>query len=75
MLFDTEIILKKNTTYAVWAKITGPNSLRGENGIDSVKCREITFTFINTNCAFPVNVVNATDVQMGQFPELLFAFK
>ena len=73
VLFDRNIILKKNTTFEMWAKIRGPGSMRGENGNSSVKCREVTFTFIrNQHLAVDFN---ATDLQKGQFPELLFALK
>jgi len=73
VLFDRNIILKKHTTYEMWAKIRGPDSLRGETGVSSIKCREVTFTFIkNQHLAVGFN---ASDVQKGQFPELLFASK
>ena len=71
--FDKNTILKKNTTYEMWAKIKGPGSILGKNGVSSVECREVTFTFIkNQHLAVDFN---ATDVQKGQFPELLFALK
>ena len=69
VLFDKKITLKKNTKYEIWAKITGPDSLRGDNGIRSVKCREVTFTFMKGNGHW----LNGTTVQYGQFPELLFS--
>ena len=73
VLFDRNIILKKHTTYEMWAKIRGPGSLLGENGVSSIKCREVTFTFIkNQHLAVGFN---ATDLQIGQFPELLFVLK
>ena len=73
VLFDKNVHLKKHTTYEMWAKIRGPDSLRGENGVSSIKCRDVTFTFIkNKHLAVDFN---ATDVQKGQFPELLFALK
>ena len=70
VLFDKKIRLIKNTSYEIWAGITGPDSSRGENGIDSVKCRDVTFTFIPPEVD---NVFNRTNVQSGQFPELLFS--
>ena len=73
VLFDRNTILKKHTTYEMWAKIRGPGSLRGENGVGFVKWREVTVTFIK-NQRLAVDF-NATDVQKGQFPELLFALK
>ena len=73
VLFDKNTILRKHTTYEMWAKIRGPPSMVGENGVSSVKCRAVTFTFIkNQHLAVDVN---PTDVQKGQFPELLFALK
>ena len=73
VLFDRNVILKKNTTYEMWAKIRGPGSLLGGNGVSSLKCREVTFTFIkNQHLA---GDFNATNLQSGQFPELLFSSK
>ena len=69
VLFDTKIILTKNTPYRMYAKITGPDSLRGTDGVSSVECREVTFTFMESK----PNVYNGTKVKSGQFPELLFA--
>ena len=71
VFFDKNATLKKNTTYEMWAKIRGPASMQGNNGVSSVKCREVTFTFIK-NQYLAVDF-NATDVQKGQFPEILFA--
>lgn len=73
VFFDKNTMLKKNTTYEMWAKIRGPASMQGKNGVSSVKFREVTFTFIK-NQYLAVDI-NATDVQKGQFPELLFALK
>ena len=73
VFFDKNTILKKNTTYEMWAKIRGPSSMHGTQGLSSVKCQEVTFTFIkNQHLAVDFN---ATDVKKGQFPELLFALK
>ena len=69
VLFDKNITSKKNTKYEIWAKIAGPDSLCGDNGIGSVKCREVTFTFMKGNGHW----LNGTTVQYGQFPELLFS--
>ncbi|XP_078361283.1 BTB/POZ domain-containing protein 6-like [Oculina patagonica] len=71
VLFDTKITLKRNTKYEIFAEITGPDSFRGENGIDSVDCQEVTFTFLEWNMYF--NGPNETKVKTGQFPELLFS--
>ncbi|KAL9980191.1 hypothetical protein ACROYT_G008745 [Oculina patagonica] len=46
VLFDKKITLMRNTTYEIWAKIIGPDSVGGRDGISSVKRRGVTFTFI-----------------------------
>ena len=68
VLFDRKVFLKKNTMYDVWARITGPDSLYGEDCISSVQCSGVTFSFRKSEYLF-----NATDVHKGQFPELLFS--
>ena len=73
VLFDQKISLKKNTQYEIWARILGPNSLRGDNGISSVKCGEVTFTFMEGKDLSSSDYMNGTTVQYGQFPELLFS--
>ena len=71
VLFDMEIILKKNKVYEVWAKIKGPDSLRGENGAGSVNCQGVEFTFFwDRDSCF-----NGTNVLQGEFPEFLFDIK
>ena len=71
VFFDKKVTLKKNTKHVIWAKIIGPDSLQGDNGISSVKCREVTFTFMKVKGND--NWCNGTTVQYGQFPELLFS--
>jgi hypothetical protein len=66
--FDKKIILKKNTRYDIRAKITGSPSLRGEGGVSSVQCSGVTFTFMDSDY-----LDNGTNVDLGQFPELLFS--
>jgi len=68
MSFDKKVILKKNTNYDIKAKISGPPSLCGAGGASSVQCSEVTFTFMNSE-----HSSNATDVNDGQLPELLFS--
>ena len=69
MLFDKKkIILKKNTKYEVRAKISGSQSLRGENGVSCVQCSGVTFTFMDSKYS-----TNQTHVFRGQFAELLFS--
>ncbi len=71
VLFEEKICFNKNTTYEIWAQIIGSNSSRGEKGIGSVKCREVTFTF--SEGGEHEYLYNATSVQCGQFPEFLFS--
>ena len=70
VMFDTKIILAKNTMYWLWAHISGPDSLCGRDGVSSVNCGDITITF-----SMPVFCFewydNQSDVQVGQFPEFL----
>jgi len=66
--FDKQIILKKNTKYDIRVKISGPPSLRGAGGVSSVQCSGVTFTFMNSEYS-----PNGTNVDRGQFPELLFS--
>ena len=70
VLFDKEIILKKNTGCDIRAKISGPPSQRGESRSSSVWCSGVTFTFKNSNYS-----KNGTGIFEGQFPELLFSVK
>ena len=73
VLFKKKIILRKNTTYQMWAKIKGPGSLYGVKGVSCVKCREVIIEFLEDD-SISTNF-NGTGVQQGQFAELLFDFK
>ena len=78
VLFDTKIILTSSTKYLIYAEITGPDSLQGVDGVSSVKCREVKFTFTESPTGGPPGHAfseNCTNVKSGQFPELLFALK
>ena len=66
--FDEKIILKKNTTYAVSAEISGPHSLSANYCVSSVRCSSATFTFMDNDLS-----ENGTNVNKGQFPEFLFS--
>ena len=66
--FDKKVILKKNTRYCLSALISGSTSDAGTNGVSSVQCSGVTFTFMDSS---PPN--NSTGVTQGQFPELLFS--
>ena len=70
VLFDTEIILDKNTTYCISATISGPASLYGQHCVSSVHCSGLTFTFTSAP-EYPTN--QCTSEVGGQFPELLFS--
>ena len=48
MLFDEKVYLKKNTRYSLFAEISGPDSLCGKDGVSSVKCGDVTFTFYDS---------------------------
>jgi hypothetical protein len=74
VLFDEKVILAKNTNYRLYAKISGPDSFGGGDGVGSVKCGDVMFTFFMTEDKETVSY-NGTDVQQGQFPEFLFASK
>ena len=45
VLFDEKVNLVKNTRYSLFAEISGPDSLCGRDGVSSVKCGDVTFTF------------------------------
>jgi len=66
--FDKKFILKKNTNYHIRAKISGPPSLCGIGGSESVQCSGVTFTFMNSEYSN-----NGTDFYGGQFPEIVFS--
>ena len=68
VFFDKNIKLKKNTRYSVSALISGSSSFYGMNGVSSVQCSGVTFTFMNST-----SPNNRTSVTQGQFPELLFS--
>ena len=68
LMFDTQFVLKKNTTYCIKARIIGPDSSCGQNGVSSIQCSDVTFTFTNAEGS-----IIGTNVAIGQFPELLFS--
>ena len=71
LIFSTKIILKKNTRYSLSAKIAGPTSAGGIDGVSSVQCSGVTFTFMKSG--IPNN--NGSSVCEGQFPELIFCLE
>ena len=68
VLFDVPVALEKNTIYCVKAKVTGPCTMYGNLGIDSVSCSDVRFNFFNSEYS-----ESASNVSCGQFPELLFS--
>ena len=66
--FIKGVSLKKNTLYRLSALISGPISAKGEDGVSSVQCSGVTFTFKDSS-----RPNNGTRVDIGQFPELLFS--
>ena len=70
VLFATGVVLEKNVTYGLEARISGPNSSRGGDGVSSVlsPCGA-TFTFMESE-----SLGSTTSVTYGQFSELLFSF-
>ena len=72
VLFDKKVILAKNTTYRLFAKIRGPNSLSGKDGATYVICGKVMFAFFSK---IGRKGYSLTDVQQGQFPEFLFALR
>ena len=71
VLFDKKLILAKNNMYWLCADISGPDSLDGRDGVRSVKRGDVTITFSESPSYVFVGYVNQSDVQVGQFPELL----
>ena len=69
VLFDLEVILDENVTYGIAARISGPDSPRGGDGVGSVLCPcGVTFTFMESE-----SLGSTTSVTYGQFSELLFS--
>ena len=73
VMFDSAAVLKSNARYQIEALISGPPSGRGCNGLgrifDTVKESVVTFTFSSVDREDS----NCTDVNDGQFPEILFS--
>jgi len=68
ILFDFTVECKKNTRYEIEAVISGPKSGRGNDGISSVVCSGVTFTFTGN-----ANSNNGTSTGIGQFHEVMFS--
>ena len=68
--FDKPVRLKKNSSYEIEAKLSGPISCRGSSGLHEVETSGVKFTF-NDSTHFPTS--NGTSVSNGQFSQLLFS--
>ena len=68
ILFDSTITCKKNIKYEIIAIISGPVSWFGSDGVSTVVCSGVTFTF-TANADYG----NGTSTRSGQFPEILFS--
>ncbi|XP_078361273.1 BTB/POZ domain-containing protein 6-like [Oculina patagonica] len=68
VLFNSAVACKKNTKYQIQALISGPPSWDGIDGISTVVCSGVTFTFTGDE-----NIGNGTCLSYGQFPEILFS--
>ena len=66
--FDTPLDVKKNTDYQIEAKISGPLSGKGYNGLSLVDVSGVEFTFKRT-----AQNSNGTSPSDGQFPQFLFS--
>ena len=69
VMFDSAAVLKNNTSYLIEALISGPWSGKGNNGLGTVKASSVTFTFSSVYREDS----NNTNVNGGQFPEILFS--
>ena len=68
VLFDSTVECRKNTKYEIVAIVSGPTSWVGHDGVSSVVCSGVTFTF-RDNAKYG----NGTCTGRGQFPEILFS--
>ena len=69
ILFDFAVYLKKTTDYRIIAKISGPDSWVGRDGLFDVEISGVTFEFFTGVVAGG----NGTDLSNGQYPEFLFS--
>ena len=68
IVFDTPLDVKKNTDYQIEAKISGPPSDRGYDGLSLVDVSGVEFTFKKS-----AQDSNGTSPSIGQFPRFLFS--
>ena len=70
VLFNSTPSLKKNTTYHIRVKISGPKCGIGCNGLERVRTAGVTFTFSSPGLFL---VGDRDRVEQGQFAEFLFS--
>ncbi|XP_068696396.1 BTB/POZ domain-containing protein 6-like [Montipora foliosa] len=68
VVFETPLDVKKNTDYQIEAKISGPNSSYGYNGLSLVDVSGVQFTFKKST-----QKRIATCPSTGQFPRFVFS--
>ena len=68
VLFDCPAHIEKGTPYRLEALISGPPSLRGTDGLDTVRSAGVTFRFVSS-IDFKDNETNRS---VGQFLEFIF---
>ena len=66
--FEQKINIKRNTSYAISALISGPPTCQGIGCVGSIQCAGVTFTFTNNESS-----TNGKSTTYSQFPELLFS--
>lgn len=64
--FKAPVALRANTLYEIAAKITGPSSWCGKDGLNSVEYSGVKFVFSNFEGS-------NTSVECGQLPEFVFS--
>ena len=70
VLFDSAAVLKKNTLYQIESLISSPSSMIGCDGLSTLQCSDVTFSF---SAILNRLDSNSTNHKMGQFPEFLFS--
>ena len=70
VLFNSKPSLKKNTLYFIKVIISGPKSVNGCEGLESVKKCGVTFTFSTPGVRLSID---RSSVEEGQFAEFLFS--
>ena len=68
VLFDRPVHLKKGTRYRLDASISGPPSLKGTGGLDTVRSSGVTFQFFSS----ALGGSKETNKSVGQFLEFIF---